>query len=137
MSTTKIDYAHCKDTPVWRDPQDCVVAVNGGPNATLGDMSISEPDRRFLAERFSLLSRDQLRDLFAAARVELLEEQLEESSGLERTLGSEDWADVFLEKAGEIIKHRCRAAYSDGHRAKSSDHNASFPAGSGGYPGGP
>ena len=72
-------------------------------------MSISEPARRFLAERLSLLSRDQLRNLFAVARVELLEEQLEESSGLERTLGSEDWADLFLEKAAEIIEHRCPA----------------------------
>ena len=29
LSTTKIDYAHWKDTPVWRDPEDCVAAVKG------------------------------------------------------------------------------------------------------------
>jgi hypothetical protein len=110
LSTTKIDYARWKDTPVWRDPEECVVAVNGRPNATLDDIPISEPARRFLAERLSLLGRDQLRDLFAVARVELLEEQLEESSGLERTVSADDWAELFLEKASGIIEHRCPAA---------------------------
>jgi hypothetical protein len=110
LSTTKIDYARWKDTPVWRDPEECVVAVNGRPNATLDDIPISEPARRFLAERLSLLGRDELRDLFAVARVELLEEQLEESSGLERTVSADDWAELFLEKASGIIEHRCPAA---------------------------
>jgi hypothetical protein len=118
VSTTKIDYARWKDTPVWRDPDDCVVAVNGRPNATLDDTPISEAARRFLAERLSLLSRDQLHDLFAVARVELLEEPID----------ANDWAEIFLEKASEIIEHRCPAAYSDSHPAKFSDQDARKPA---------
>jgi hypothetical protein len=106
-STTKIDHALWKETPVWRDPETCVVAVNGRPNASLHDLPISEPARRFLAGRLSLLSRDQVRDLFAVARVELLGELIESPSGDERPVGAEDWADLFLEKATRITGHRC------------------------------
>jgi hypothetical protein len=95
-----------------------VVAVNGRSNATLDDTPISEPARRFLAERLSLLSRDQLRDLFAVARFELLEEQHEDSSGRKRTVGADDWADLLLEKASAIIEPRCPATHSGGSRVE-------------------
>jgi len=107
MSTTKIDYTLWKATPVWRDAQACVVAVNGRPNASLHDVAISEPARRFLAERLMLLSREQLRDLFAVARVELLGETFEPSPGNVRTVDADDWAALFLEKASEITGHHC------------------------------
>ena len=92
---------------MWRDADECVVAVNGRPNASLGDVAISEPARRFLAERLSLLSRDQLRDLFSVARVELLGETFEASPGNVRTVGADDWAELFAEKASAITAHRC------------------------------
>jgi hypothetical protein len=106
-STTKIDYELWKDTPVWRDADECVVAVNGRPNASLGDVAISEPARHFLAERLSLLRRDQLRDLFSVSRVELLGETAETPSGEVRMLGADDWAELFAEKATAITEHRC------------------------------
>jgi hypothetical protein len=106
-TTTKIDYARWKATPVWRDPEACVMAVNGRPNSTLEDLPISEPARRFLADRLSRLSRAQLRVLFQAARVELLEEELETPGAPERTVSADDWAGLFLEKASRIIDHRC------------------------------
>ena len=107
MSTTKIDYARWKATPVWRDAQACVIAVNGRPNASLHDVAISESARRFLAERLMLLSSEQLRGLFAVARVELLGETFEPSPGRVRTVDADDWAALFLEKASEITGHRC------------------------------
>jgi hypothetical protein len=66
------------------------VAVNGRPNASLHDVAISESARRFLAERLILLSREQLRDLFAVARVELLGETFEPSLGRVRTVDADD-----------------------------------------------
>jgi hypothetical protein len=70
--------------------QSSVVAVNGRPNASLHDVAISESARRFLAERLILLSREQLRDLFAVARVELLGETFEPSLGRVRTVDADD-----------------------------------------------
>jgi len=114
LSTTKIDYALWKSTPVWRDAEACVVAVNGRPNASLGDTAISEPARRFLAERMQLLHRDQVRELFAVARVELLGETSKASPGAPaRTLNADDWADLFVAKSVEITSHRCPEAPGD------------------------
>lgn len=95
-STTKIDYALWKQTAVWEDADACVATVHGRPNASLHDVAVSEPARRFLVERLSLLSRDQLREIFAVARVELLGEAT-----------ADEWADLFLERARQISDARC------------------------------
>jgi hypothetical protein len=114
LSTTKVDYALWKATPVWRDAKACVVAVNGRPNASLGDLAISEPARRFLAERLLLLSQEQLRALFGVAKVELLGETLQASPGeAERAVDADDWATLFSEKAAAITDHHCPGGMHD------------------------
>ena len=114
VSTTKVDYALWKATPVWRDAEACVVAVNGRPNASLGDLAISEPARRFLAERLLLLSQEQLRTLFAVAKVELLGETLQASPGAAvRAVEADDWATLFIEKAAAITDHHCPGGMYD------------------------
>ena len=110
MSTTKIDYALWKGTPVWQDPEACVATLHGRPNASLGDVRVSEPARSFLAERLSLLSRKQVHDLFTVARVELLREKIQPASGAARTVSADDWADLFLERSRQILDHRCPAS---------------------------
>jgi hypothetical protein len=114
LSTTKIDYALWKSTPVWRDAQACVVAVNGRPNATLGDVPIAEPARAFLAERLSLLGHAQVRDLFAVARVELIGEMIQPTADASvRSVDADDWAALFIEKQAAITEHRCPDAPAD------------------------
>jgi len=114
FSTTKVDYPLWKATPVWRDAEACVVAVNGRPNASLGDLAISEPARRFLAERLLLLSQEQLRTLFAVAKVELLGETLQASPGAAvRAVEADDWARLFIEKAAAITDHHCPGGMHD------------------------
>jgi hypothetical protein len=114
LSTTKVDYALWKATPVWRDAKACVVAVNGRPNASLGDLAISEPARRFLAERLLLLSQEQLRALFGVAKVELLGETLQASpGGAVRAVDADDWATLFSEKAAAITDHHCPGGMHD------------------------
>jgi len=104
--TSKVEYARWKATTVWRDPAACVVAVNGRPNASLHDMRISEPARRFLAARLARLRREQLHDLFSAARVELRGEEIETSQG-KRRVGADDWVELFMEKEAQITTHHC------------------------------
>jgi hypothetical protein len=110
MRTTKVDYADWSEVPVWRDPEGCVAAVNGRPNASLRDTRVSEAGRSFLAERLSLLRREQLRALFELSRVELLGEELEGGDGASRAVTPDDWADLFLAKAKSITEHSCPAS---------------------------
>jgi hypothetical protein len=107
MSTTKIDYGLWKETSVWEEPEACVATLHGRPNASLGDVRVSEPARSFLAGRLSQLSREQLRDVFAVARVDVIGEKIQPASGVERTATADDWAALFLERSRQITEHRC------------------------------
>jgi len=109
MSTTKIEYTLWKETPVWADAKTCVAVVHGRPNASLGNVRVSEAARAFLADGLAQLSREQLRGLFEAAKVELLQETIEPSPGLKRTATADDWAALFQARARQIIDHRCPA----------------------------
>jgi hypothetical protein len=106
LSTTKVDYPRWKATEVWLEPDDCVAVVHGRPNASLGDVTVSEPARAFLAERLGQLSHAQLRDVFDLARVDLLATPLETPGGT-HSVTADDWATLFIEKAAGIIDHRC------------------------------
>jgi hypothetical protein len=97
MSTNKVDFERWIKIPVWHDPDACISNVKGRPNATLGDVRISEPARSFLAEKLQALTRDQLIDVFKVARIQLLDP--------DKTPG--DWADTFLAKTRQITTHRC------------------------------
>jgi len=58
---------------------------------------ISEAGRAFLASRLLLLSDQQIRDLFRAARAERRDGTIN------------DWVRVFKRKRDEIVKARCPA----------------------------
>ena len=108
IGPAKVDFNGWRQAPVWRNPERCVAAVNGLPNASLRDTVISEPARAFLAERLSELSRDQLVDLFSHAGVGLLADSTNDG-GRQRRVTPEAWAELFLGKTRQIIDHTCPA----------------------------
>jgi len=114
ISTSKIDFARWKDTPIWEDAAQCIVQVNERPNASLHPLPVSEAARSFLAGRLSLLSREQVHAMFSTARVELLAEEIEEPPGTHRTVTVDDWVQVFFDKTAEIIDHTCPSAVAAG-----------------------
>ena len=55
--------------PVWKDPARCVARLEGSFTGSLGDPTIHEAGRAFLAGLLVQLTDAQLRDLFETARV--------------------------------------------------------------------
>jgi hypothetical protein len=99
---TKMNLASWRSVEVWRDRRSCRAALTSSIVGTLTHPQISEPGRKFLADRLSRLSDEQLRDLFSAARVERRKEQIEG-----RAVTVDDWVEVFKAKRDQIVSHRC------------------------------
>jgi hypothetical protein len=89
--------------PIWRDGATCQAHLVSSLVGTLAHPRISEEGRRFLAERLSLLSDEQLHDLFTAARVE--RHVGDRVDG--RQVTAADWVRVFKDKRDQIVTHRC------------------------------
>ena len=87
---------------VWKDKATCQADLTSSIVGTLAHPRISEPGRKFLADRLSLLSDKQLRDLFTVARVE---RRKDKTDG--RDVTAEDWVRAFKEKRDQIVNHRC------------------------------
>ena len=94
----KLDLQNWRARNVWADVRTCAVSMKDLPwgGATFQDQRISEEGRQFLLSLLEQLSFEQLRDLFAAARVELSEGVIAEG----RQPGA--WARAFVEKVREI-----------------------------------
>ena len=67
----KLDRQAWVDSPVWKDPDACLVSMRSLPyeGSTFPDARISEEGRQFLAARLERLSPKQIHDLFEGARV--------------------------------------------------------------------
>lgn len=67
----KLDLTRWSATPIWRDVARCVVSMRTLPygGSTFPDAQISEAGRLFLADLLTQLSVDQIRSLFAGARI--------------------------------------------------------------------
>jgi hypothetical protein len=87
---------------VWRDDEGCQANLTSSIVGTLSHPHISEAGRKFLADRMSLLSDKQLRDLFTAARVERRKQTIDG-----RPVRVDDWVRVFKEKREQIVNRRC------------------------------
>lgn len=107
LSFDKMHLASWQDTPIWRDKDACVGNLKRSFIGSLSHPTIGESGRRFLADRLSLLSDAQLRDLFVAARVEGLGDTLRDDRGVARPVGVDDWVRVFKDKRAQIVNHRC------------------------------
>jgi hypothetical protein len=73
----------------------------------LSDPIISEDGRQFASNLLNQLSDHQIADLFRAARVEKLNQTIEEQ-GNKRTVMIEDWVEAFKKKQQQIAERRCR-----------------------------
>jgi hypothetical protein len=99
---TKMNLASWRSVDIWRDERACRAELTSSIVGTLSHPRISEPGRKFLADRLSLLSDEQIRDLFTAARVERREDRIDGHA-----VTVDDWVEVFKDKRDQIVNHRC------------------------------
>ena len=101
----KVNFESWSTRPVF-DGAGCDVHMEDMPfgGATFARVTIGEAGRRFLSERLSRLSDDQLRDLFTAAR---FPEYRGEGSSRRP---AEDWVRAFRKKADEVAGRTCPPA---------------------------
>ena len=102
LTFPKMKLESWRGVEVWKDKQTCQANLTSSLVGTLAHPRISEAGRQFLAGRLSLLSDEQLHDLFTAARVDRRKEM---SEG--RQVTAADWVRVFKAKRDEIVNHRC------------------------------
>jgi hypothetical protein len=95
---TKLDLHNWRSRPVWSNVRECTVTMKDLPwnGATFPDARISEEGRQFLLSLLEQLSIGQLKDLFAAARVELSEGVIAEGRR------PDAWAAAFADKVRQI-----------------------------------
>jgi hypothetical protein len=98
----KMKLASWRSVGVWKDERECRAELTSSIIGTLAHPVISEAGRKFLADRLTLLSDAQIRDVFAAARVERREETIDG-----RQVTADDWATVFKAKRDQIVNHTC------------------------------
>ncbi len=103
-----LDLTEWKNSRVWKDEKNCVASLQmvSGDGPGLTNPTISEAGRRLLAERLTMLinARDsdgssKLRDIFDAAHIEKYDDH-----GHHFT--ADDWVDVFVMRAGQIIEKK-------------------------------
>jgi len=104
FEASKMRLDHWRATPVWRDRDRCVAAVHPFFDGTLRPSVISEAGRRFLLQRFALLSQEQKIDLFRAARTSL--QQIKARSA-EQWGEPAAWAEILNGKIAEIAAVTC------------------------------
>jgi hypothetical protein len=96
----KLDVEGWSQTPIWKDPVRCTVAIKSPPlhGATFGEATISESGRLFLAQRLSALSARQIRSLFEGA----LFTSYADASPASQDAGN--WVRAFEDKVRQIVK---------------------------------
>ena len=97
-------FARWSQTPVWKDPDQCVAELGRSLTGTLGKPQISEAGRQFLAGLLAQLRDSQLRALFETGRVELLPRDPGKDDAPARI---DEWVAAFKRKRADIVDHRC------------------------------
>lgn len=120
--SSRVNYGGWKARRVWRDSTSCrarLTSIGGNfRSSTLKDPVISEEGRALLAEQLAKLSDAQIADLFRAARVERLPQEIDDGAQEMREVTIDDWVQLFKQKRSEITEHSgCRAP---GSRLKGS-----------------
>jgi hypothetical protein len=100
-----VNLAAWRTTPIWTGDSGCRGNLPKSLTGSLDDPLVGEEGRRFLARLLGQLSDRQLRDLFAAARVESrLRSPGDPSSGYPTAA---EWVDAFKAKRAQIASRRC------------------------------
>ena len=94
----RVDLPSWRAAPIWRDRAQCTISMQAFPfgGATFPDVSVSEAGRLMAVSLLEQLSRDQLRQLFAASRMTSYD-------GIDGEGRHADaWAKVFEDKVREL-----------------------------------
>jgi hypothetical protein len=89
--------------PIWRNAQACVGHMSKSLTGTLGNPTISEAGRQFLADLLVQLTDQQLSDLFDVARVD----RRSRKPGSTEPPSTDEWVTAFKHKRDEIVTNRC------------------------------
>ena len=100
-----VNLAEWATVPIWKNSDGCVGNLSGSFKGTLKNPVISEAGREFLANLLVQLSDEQLRDVFAASRVQLRPRAPE--SGRSGFPTVDEWVNTFKQKRVEIVERRC------------------------------
>jgi hypothetical protein len=103
-----VNFSEWAKTPVWRDARACVGHLSKSYTGTLGDPTISEAGRAFLADLLVQLSDQQLTDLFEVARVDRRVIG-PTSAGVVQGSSVSEWVAAFKHKRDEIVMNHCPA----------------------------
>lgn len=100
----KMELSFWEENPVFKNKDTCKIGVKRLLNSDFKNKEISEDGREFLAQLLNRLSRNQIKDIFRASRVDFRDQVLHNADS-ETTL--EKWVDVFVKKRQEISSTRC------------------------------
>jgi hypothetical protein len=103
-SVGSVNFDQWSKTPMWRDAKTCVGHMSQSQTGTLGDPTISEGGRKFLADLLVQLTDRQLRDLFEVARVD---RRSRRPDSAEPPATVDEWVLAFKHKRDEIVNKRC------------------------------
>jgi hypothetical protein len=106
--TGSVNFSEWARTPVWRDARACVGHLSRSHTGTLGDPTIREAGRAFLADLLVQLSDGQLSDLFEVAHVERRVIG-PTSAGVVAGASVSEWMAAFKHKRDEVVMNHCPA----------------------------
>jgi hypothetical protein len=105
-STSSVNFDEWSTTPIWRNAKACVGHMSKSLTGTLGNPTISEAGRQFLADLLVQLTDQQLRDLFDVARVD---RRSRKPGSTEPAATVDEWVRAFKHKRDEIVTNRCQS----------------------------
>jgi hypothetical protein len=103
-ATGSVNFDEWSTTPIWRDAKACVGHMSQSYTGTLGNPTISEAGRQFLADLLVQLTDQQLRDLFTVARID---RRSRKPGTTEPPATVDQWTMAFKHKRDEIVAKHC------------------------------
>jgi hypothetical protein len=104
-SKGSLNFENWSATRIWKDPDQCVADLKKSFTGTLSHPRISEAGRKFLADLLVQLSDEQIRDLFAVARVERRQPKV--GQDWPQSASVSRWVEAFKRKRAEIVNVTC------------------------------
>ena len=102
-SVGSVNFAEWSSAGIWKDDDGCVGHMSKSLTGTLGDPTISEAGRQFLADLLEQLSDKQIHDLFEVARVD----RSRRPNSSESPASVDEWVAAFKHKRAEIAGRHC------------------------------
>jgi hypothetical protein len=93
-----------KKAPIWKDPNQCITQVFGIPSGVDVIKPVSEAARKFLVEKFDLVSDQDLRDMVEAAN---LENNFDRTTKLRVPTDTDDWVKTIKSRMDSLRAHKC------------------------------